>query len=295
VRIALSCAYVLATIVFCGVTPRPVVAQEAPADEPVQVADGVYYFLSQGYISLFVVTPDGVIATDPSGLAGPERPLAYKRAIASVTDQPVRYVVYSHDSADHTTGGDVFADTATFVGHRLGVPKIAARNDSRTPVPTLVVDDHETLTLGGTSVELYYTGRNHTDNSLVLLVPDRRVLFAVDFIPVHSLLFRDLPDYYVGDLAESLRWVDENLDFDILVPGHPPVGGTKDTVREVREYVADLTSAIQRARANGLADNSDGMVAAVRGELEPKYGEWQNFSAWLPLNIAGFIRGWEEQ
>ena len=42
-----------------------------------------------------------------------------KAAIATVTDQPVKCVVYSHSSADHSTGGAIFADTAQFVGHRL--------------------------------------------------------------------------------------------------------------------------------------------------------------------------------
>ena len=267
-------------------------AQQGPANEVVHVADDVYYFQSQGYISLFIVTDEGVIATDPSSLFNPARAEAYKAAIASVTGQPVRYVIYSHDSNDHSTGGVVFADTAQFVAHRLAVQKIADRNDPRTPVPTVVVDDHLTLQLGGKTIELYYTGRNHTDNSIVLLYPARRLLFAVDFIPINSVLFRDLPDWYVEDLIESLRWVEQNLDFDVLVPGHPPTGGTKDTVREVREYVEDLTGSIRAARARGFVDNSDDMVAAVMGDLAARYSRWANFEEWLPLNIAGVIRIW---
>lgn len=293
--VQLRCLVVLGSLLAASVAPRNAPAQQAPPDELVQVADDVYYFLSRGYISLFILTDDGVIATDPSSLFSPARADAYKAAIASVTDQPVRYVVYSHDSDDHSTGGAIFADTATFVGHRLGAAKIADRNDPRTPVPTIVVDDQMTLDLGGKRVELYYTGRNHTDNSLVLLYPARRVLFAVDFIPVNSVLYQNLPDSYVEDWIDSLRWVEQNLDFDILVPGHPPTGGTKDTVRQVREYVEDLTAAIRAARARGLADNSDAMVATARADLAPKYGSWGNFDEWMPLNIAGVIRIWSEE
>ena len=102
-----------------------------------QFADDTYAFVNSGYISLFIVTDEGVIATDPGSQSGPERAEAYRAAIASVTDQPVRYLVYSHDHADHATGGDVFAETATFISHRNAVDKLAALNDPRTPVPEI--------------------------------------------------------------------------------------------------------------------------------------------------------------
>jgi hypothetical protein len=34
------------------------------------------------------------------------------------------------------------------------------------------------------------------------------------------------------------------------------------------------------------------MVEAVRAALEPTYGTWANFDAWLPLNIEGLTAGW---
>ena len=62
------------------------VAQEAtpgalPADVQ-QFAEDTYAFVNGGYISLFIVTEDGVIATDPSSKGGPERAEAYREAIA---------------------------------------------------------------------------------------------------------------------------------------------------------------------------------------------------------------------
>ena len=261
-------------------TPAP------PAAEVQQFADDIYAFVSGGYVSLFIVTDEGVIATDPNSQQGPERAEAYAAAIASVTDQPVRYVVYSHHHADHAIGGEVFAETATFVSHRNAAPQLAALDDPRTPVPTISFDDYLRLELGGTAVELYYTGRNHSDNSVVLLHPARRLAFAVDFIPVQSLPFRDLPDFYPEE------WVEENLDFDTLVIGHPPVSGTKADVGAAREYAEALMASVRAAQAAGLADNSPEMVEAVRADLEPEYGDWANFEEWLPLNVEGLLRIW---
>ncbi len=89
-----------------------------------------------------------------------------------------------------------FTDTAQFISHRNAAPKIAALGDARTPAPTIAFDAYLRLELGGTAIELDYTGRNHSDSSIVLLHPERRLLFAVDFIPVNTLLFQNLPDAY---------------------------------------------------------------------------------------------------
>ena len=163
-----------------------------------------------------------------------------------------------------------------------------------TPVPEIAFTDQLTLELGGKSIELYYTGRNHSDNSIVLLYPERRLLFAVDFIPVNSLPYQNLPDAYPEEWVESLRWIEENLDFDVLVPGHPPLPGTKANVTGVREYLEDLMAAVRAAQDQGLSDNSPEMIEAVRTELEPDSGSWGMVAEWLPLNIEGLLRLWAE-
>ncbi len=296
-RRSLALLTVLFALLLAG--PAGVIAQEAtpvpPTDEIQKFGDDTYAFISSGYVSLFVVTDEGVVVVDAGSQFDTERSTRLEAAIAGITDQPVRYFVYSHSHPDHATGGDVFADTATFVSHRNAVSPIAAMNDPRTPVPTLAFDDFLSIQMGGKVVELYYTGRNHSDNSIVTLVPSSGVLFAVDFIPVNSLLFQTLPDAYPEEWIQSLQWIEDNLDFDTLVPGHPPVPGTKENVAAVRGYLEDLIAAVQAAQAEGLADNSAEMVESVRAALEPEYGTWNNFEEWLPLNIEGLLRIWSEQ
>lgn len=286
----------LPTVLALGMSPRVLAQDATPAANAdlQQFADDTYAFTNGGYVSLFIVTDEGVIATDPSSQGGPERAEAYKAAIASVTDQPVKYLVYSHNHADHATGGDVFADTATFVAHELAIPKLAEMNDPRVPAPSIGFSDTMTIELGGKTIELHYTGRNHSDNSIVLLYPEQRILFAVDFIPVDRLPYQDLGDSYPDEWIASLQWIEENLDFDTLAPGHPPLPGTKADVAEMREYLTDLMASIQAARDAGLADNSPEMVEAVSAELEPTYGAWGMFAEWLPLNIEGILRIWSE-
>jgi glyoxylase-like metal-dependent hydrolase (beta-lactamase superfamily II) len=262
--------------------------------ELTRVAEDVYMWRSVGHNTIFITTDDGVVAVDPIGLTNPRSPQMYKAAIASVTDRPVKVLIYSHDHADHITGGSVFMDTVeTVISHRLAAPKIAARNNAVTPNATFVVDNIASFTLGGKTIDLIYTGRNHSDNSLVAYYGARRVVFAVDFIPVNSLPFRTLDDSFLDEWIASLNFV-EGLEFDILIPGHGRLGN-KQTVRDVRQYFMDLQAAIRAARARGLADNSAEMTASVRAALMPRYGAWDNFAPYLPENIQGIIRMWREQ
>jgi glyoxylase-like metal-dependent hydrolase (beta-lactamase superfamily II) len=267
-------------------------AQDGP--EVVQVADGVYMFSMTGYNSMFIVTDEGVIATNPNG---PNRAPAYRAAIESVTNQPVRYVIYCHDHADHAGGGSVFADTAEFVSHWLAVPKIAARGDPNFPIPTVTVDDHLRLTLGGRSVDLHYVGLGHSDNNLLIVDPVQRVAFGADFIEHDSVfasgMFRVQDQVIHGfrwldEWLESFRWIEQHLDFDVLIGGHGPIG-SRDTFREAREYFETLIALVAEARAAGLSDNSDAMIAWVREQVEPRYGAWSNFDRRVENNIAGVV------
>jgi glyoxylase-like metal-dependent hydrolase (beta-lactamase superfamily II) len=250
----------------------------APAREITQIAGQVYRFRNANHYSVFAVTPAGVIATDPINV---DAARWLKAELARRFNQPVRYVVYSHDHADHISGGEVFADTAIMVAHDNA--KAAIVGEKRpTAAPQLTFSDRLTLELGGTTLELAYVGKNHSDNSIVMRFPRERVLFAVDFIPVNSYSFRDFPDAYMPDWIESLKRV-EAMDFDILAPGHGPLGN-KANVTMFREYLQDLRGEVIRyAREGKSVDEMKTLITL------PKYAAWGP-KEWFPLNIEGMYR-----
>ena len=99
------------------------------ATTKVEGTDNVYVFRYQGHQSMFVVTPEGVIATDPIGLGRPEAVTTYIDEIKKVTSQPIRYVIYSHSHYDHITGGQPFKDAgARFIAHANA--KLASAHDT---------------------------------------------------------------------------------------------------------------------------------------------------------------------
>src|SRR5438105_11960327 len=146
-------------------------AQNPPATSTIKVdgADNVYIFRYGGHQSMFVVTPAGVIATDPISYERPAKP--YIDAIKAVTDKPIKYVIYSHSHYDHAAGSKPFKDLgATFIAHRRTKERLLELKKQNAlladiVMPDQVVDDKKAITLGGTTLELNYVGRNHSDNS----------------------------------------------------------------------------------------------------------------------------------
>src|SRR4028119_2145796 len=112
-----------------GPAPTPAApAQPAPAAPPapppfattkVEGTENVYVFRYGGHQSMFVVTPEGVIATDPIAFLRPQAAATYIDEIKKITQAPIRYVIYSHHHYDHIAGGKPFKDLgATFIAHK---------------------------------------------------------------------------------------------------------------------------------------------------------------------------------
>ena len=269
----------LITAIVATVLPIVALAQQAPVREITKISGEVYRFRNNNHYSVFAVTPDGVIATDPIN-ADAARWL--KGELQSRFGKQVKYLVYSHDHADHISGGEVFADTAVVIAHDEAKKAIVGEKRP-TAVPHLTFTDRLTIELGGTSLELVFVGKNHSNNSLVMRFPKERLLFAVDFIPVETVAFRDFPDAYMPDWIDSLKRV-EALDFDVLVPGHGKLG-EKRHVTLFREYLQDLhAEVLAGARAGKTPDD---LVQTIK---LPKYESWTNYKESLALNIQGMYR-----
>jgi glyoxylase-like metal-dependent hydrolase (beta-lactamase superfamily II) len=262
----------------------------APAYATTRVSDNVYVFRYGGHQSMFVVTPAGVIATDPIAYLRPQAAQAYLDEIRKITQAPIRYLVYSHHHYDHIAGGGPFREAgALVVAHRNARMRLEALKTPDVVLPDMIVDDRSTLEVGGTRMDLIYVGRNHSDSSLVMLLPKEKILFAVDFLPVQAVMFRDMPDAYLPDWFASIDRV-LALDWTTLIPGHPGPGGrmgTKDDVRAVKDYLNDLSGATRE-----LAEQGKCFDEAMKTLRLPKYEGWGGYAAFLPGNVERFCEYW---
>ncbi|MCZ6846250.1 MAG: MBL fold metallo-hydrolase [Alphaproteobacteria bacterium] len=268
-------AVVFALTAFAG-SIQSAGAQQEVKRSITEIAPNLYRFQNNFHVSVFLVTPEGVIATDPINAAAATW---LEGEIKTRFNQEIKYVVLSHDHADHSSGGEVWADTATVIAHANALPVIIGEKRP-TALPDITFTDSLDIALGGQTVELRYVGRNHSDNMIVMNFPAQRTLFAVDFIPMGSVAFRDFSDAYLPDWNQSIRRV-EAMDFDILVPGHGR-NGNKADVTAFREYMDDLWTAVTAAVRAGKT------VEQAQAEIKlPKYAKWFRYKEWQPLNVAG--------
>jgi glyoxylase-like metal-dependent hydrolase (beta-lactamase superfamily II) len=275
-KYALACGLALAAAVA---VEAPAQTQQAPVREITKIAGEVYRFRNNFHFSVFAVTPDGIIATDPINADAAKW---LKAELQQRFNKPVKYLVYSHDHADHISGGEVFADTAVIVAHENAKPVITGERRP-TPPPHVTFSDKLTIELGGTVVELIYAGRNHSDNSIVIRFPREKIAFAVDFVPIKTVAFRDFPDAYMPDWIDSVKRV-EALEFDVLAPGHGPLG-SKDDVRAFRVYLEEL-----RAEVLTLARQGKSVEDVKQAVKMPKYAAWAGYEQMQQLNVEGMYR-----
>jgi glyoxylase-like metal-dependent hydrolase (beta-lactamase superfamily II) len=256
------------------------------ATTKVEGTDNVYVFRYQGHQSMFVVTSDGVIATDPIGLGRPQAVTTYIDEIKKVTSQPIKYVVYSHNHYDHITGGKPFKDLgATFIAHKNAKAQLERLQPPNIVMPDEVVDNERTIMLGGTTLELNYVGRNHSDNSLVMRLPKEKVIFVVDFIPIQGVFWRSMPDSWIGEWETSVKRV-LAMDWEKLIPGHPGPGGrlgNKQDVENVLQYMSDLAAEVKKAADSGKCYDD-----AMKEVKLPKYESWGQYAAWFPGNVERY-------
>src|SRR5262245_4010080 len=245
-------------------------AQTPPlfATTKVDGCENVYIFRYVRHQSIFVVTPEGVIATDPIGLRRPAAK-AYIEEIQKITNAPIKYVIYSHSHFDHIAGGQPFKDLGVvFVAHRNAKARIQALKRPDVVVPDEVVDSERTITLGGTTLELIYVGKNHSDSTLVMRLPNEKIIFTVDWIPLETVPFRAMADTYLPD-------IEDGLDGRQI--------GTKEDARAALGYLQDLSAAVEKA-----ADEHKCLAQAMREIKLPKYEKWANYDAYLPMNIERY-------
>ena len=170
----------------------------------------------------------------------------------------------SEDFDDFDTDGDGFLSGAEIMADVLP--------------PEVTYARRMTIRLGGKTVELVHPGPNHSVDATVLLFPEERVLFGVDFVNVKRLALGFPGTGTLPAWIESLRRV-EALDFDVVSPGHSSLG-TKSDFGEYRAFFEDLKTVVTEALTSGVS--LEGLLAS---DALSGYGHLPNYDPQRNRNI----------
>jgi len=222
----------------------------------------------------FVVTGDGVVVIDALGT-----PKLGRRLIAtvrSVTDQPIRYLILTHNHPDHAYGASAFRDLegVTIVTDRgmleySGSPTMQRSVDYRRELlppdmqgftavePDRYAPDARfqalTLELGGQRFEVYNVGGHHSHGDLVVYQRDAGIVWISDLAFNQRVTF--MGDGDSRQALEAQDWLLERFaDARLMVPGHGSAQSAPfPMVAETRGYIQQLRERMKQKVVDGVA------------------------------------------
>ncbi len=146
--------------------------------------------------------------------------------------------------------------------------------------PNRTFERELTLEVGGKAVQLIEVGPAHTRGDAMVYLPAERVLFAGDvlFIGGHPILWEGP----AGNWVRALERIEE-LDPEVIVPGHGPITDRQGVAR-LKDYFVALQAQVKRRFEAGV-----GPVEAARDlELEG-FDDWGDPER-LAVNVDSLYR-----
>lgn len=215
--------------------------------------------------SAFVVTQSGVLLFDTGSSTAIGQ--ALKLTIASVTSQPVRWIVNSHAHGDHWLGNAAFKDTVEKVFASEAVDN-TIRKDGQTWIdtfnrmtdgatgkseilpPNTVVNQNQDIVLDGKKMVLFPSGDSHSPGDLLLWLPDEKVLISGDVV------YSDrMPSTFASNLSQWIEMLGEleQLQPTVVIPGHGEITDVAGLVR-LRQLLRAFWQAVEKEYQLGKTD-----------------------------------------
>ncbi len=236
----------------------------------------------------FIVTDAGVVVIDALGT-----PYLGRRLIAtirSVTDQPIRYLILTHNHPDHSYGAVAFKELGgvAIVAHAgtldyLASEAIIASVEYRREIlpadmagfeavrPDILVDGEPFepygLELGGQRFTVYNVGRHHSYGDLVVHQEQANIVWISDLAFNHRTTF--MGDGHSAEALAGIDWLLANFaDATLMVPGHGSAQSAPfPMVTQTRDYIARLRQVMAEAIENGV-DMQEAIEAAGFADWE---------------------------
>ena len=184
--------------------------------------------------NLIVITSDGVLVAEGQGTVDHVKRLVAD--IATLTPQPIKYVVVGSEHGDHTGGDAAFPDTVTFFAQTFSAPHLKFHAEP--------VADKKVITMGDTEIDLLFLGRAHTGGDLQVYLPREKILFMSEVFS--NRIFPSMANSYPTEWIETLK-KSEQLDAAVYVPAH----GFIDSPAVLREEEHNYRLALEQIVAEG--------------------------------------------
>lgn len=220
-----------------------------------KVTDGIYMLEGAGGNIGVSVGEDGVFMIDDQFAPLADR---IKKAIAEISDEPVRFLFNTHWHYDHTGGNESFGEHgATIVAHdnvhkRMSVdtpisPDQTIPASPETALPVITYNDRMTFRLNGNEIQVFHVSNAHTDGDSIVYFLDSNVMHTGDVFshgvyPFIDTLSKGSIDGIIRTVESLLKIVNDKTR---IIPGHGPLVG-KQELKDYHKLLKTLRSRMQK-------------------------------------------------
>jgi glyoxylase-like metal-dependent hydrolase (beta-lactamase superfamily II) len=269
----------------------------------------VYMLVGAGGNIVAQVGDEGVVLVDTGTAAASD---AVLRALRTITDKPVRYIINTHHHADHVGGNEAIVKAsggqrtdagggggAQLQQNQNGVMVFAHQNtvdamlfpaEGRKPYPEPAVARSSFITadkqlhFNGEAIELWWHPSAHTNGDVLVYFPRSDVIVAGDLLQMGA--FPRFDAEAGGRLQGMLNGLNQIIDLAVprfnqiggtrIVPGHGWLCTESDVV-EARDMATIVRDRMQHLIQKGLTPAQARAVKPL-ADYEPVYGassgEW---------------------
>lgn len=257
-----------------------------------ELGDNMYMLEGQGGNITVAVAADGVIMVDSEFAPLHDK---IKAEIATVTQQPIKYLIDTHFHGDHTGGNELFAKDGAEV---IADPNVKARlaagttnflTGAKVPpappgaLPSKTYTNRFRIRMNGRVADLTHIANAHTDGDTYVWFKTANVLSTGDMFISNRYPNIDVANG--GNIKGMIAAADAFLKLTNaktrIVPGHGPISD-KAKLTEYRAMLITARDRMAKLVKDGRSED-DVLAAKPFADLDPK---------WAPseLSSKNFIR-----
>ena len=138
---------------------------------------------------------------------------------------------------------------------------------TRVVLPGQPVDDATDITIGGVTFRILHDGKAHTDNDIMILLPQKGVIFLGDNAG-HGRMVRMVDGDFRGNITALDRAVASGAR--VFVPGHGASGGP-EAATAYRDYLRAVLDGVREGFDDDLSDFE------IKPRLLPALARWSDW------------------
>jgi glyoxylase-like metal-dependent hydrolase (beta-lactamase superfamily II) len=250
---------------------------------------GVYMLQGFGSNIGVYVGPDGLFMVDNE-----YAPLSAKiiKAMAKISDNPVRFVINTHWHRDHRGGNENFVKAGAVIIAQRETRRIMAlaQKDPQLQsqigaavenLPVITYDQAMSFHLGNETIDVRYVPNVHTSGDSLVIFNKANVIQTGDMYFNGFYPFIDVP--FGGSIDNMIAFYDDLYALadakTKIIPGHGPVANRKD-VRAYQVMLKTVRTRVASAIAKGTS-LPDLKAAKPLADLDAQWGDNLITADWL--------------